>query len=191
MKILGVVGSPRRKGNTHVLVSRMLDGAEAEGAVTDTVLLGDLTIRECDGCHTCWAGKECSKRDDMNQLYAAIGEADALVLGTPVYWYGPTALMKGFIDRFVYFNSPENRVKVRGKRAVIVVPCEEESFETAEPVVDFFERSLAYLEIDLVGTVIAPGVTKRGEVRQKEATLQEAYELGRRLARYAGARSPA
>ena len=183
MKVLGVVGSPRRKGNTHILVSRILEGAEAERAATDTIFLNDLTIRECDGCHACWAGKECSKKDDMNRLYTAIAEADALVLGTPVYWYGPTALMKGFIDRFVYFNCPENRVEVRGKRAAIAIPYEEESLETSEPVVDFFERSFAYLEIDLVGKVVVPGVTRRGEIREQEARLQEAYELGRRLGR--------
>jgi len=52
-KILGVIGSPRKKGNTHVLVSTILDGAKAEGADIETLFLGDLDIRECDGCHSC------------------------------------------------------------------------------------------------------------------------------------------
>jgi multimeric flavodoxin WrbA len=49
-KILGVIGSPRKKGNPHILVSRILDGAKAEGADTEMLFPGDLDIRECDGC---------------------------------------------------------------------------------------------------------------------------------------------
>ena len=181
-KVLGIVGSPRKKGNTHILVSRILEGAKAAGAATDIVFLGKLKIRECNGCHTCWKGKPCSKKDDMNDLYPKIIESDALVFGTPVYWYGPTALMKGFIDRFVYFNCPENQAKIKGKSAVIAVPYEEESPATAEPVVTFFEKSLAYLEMNLIGRVIVPGVSDRGDVLQKEEALARAYELGQRLA---------
>jgi len=55
-RILAVVGSPRRNGNTHILVSKIAEGARANGAVVDELLLGELTIRECDGCHACWKG---------------------------------------------------------------------------------------------------------------------------------------
>jgi multimeric flavodoxin WrbA len=54
----------------------------------------------------------------MLAIYPKIIEADVIIFGTPVYWYGPTALMKAFIDRFVYFNCPENRAK-SGKAANI------------------------------------------------------------------------
>ena len=118
-KILGVVGSPRKDGNTHILVSKILEGAEAEGVAGELLLLGELTIRQCDGCHVCWQGNACSKNDDMSELYSRIAASDAMVFGTPVYWYGPTALMKGFIDRFAYFNCPEHRPQVRGKPAVL------------------------------------------------------------------------
>jgi multimeric flavodoxin WrbA len=122
--ILGVMGSPRKKGNTHILVSRILEGAEAAGDDTEVLFLGDLNIRECDGCYNCWKGRKCSKKDDMNALYPKIIGSDIIVFGTPVYWYGPTALMKCFIDRFVYFNCPEHRAKIRGKSAVLAIPFE-------------------------------------------------------------------
>jgi len=57
-KILGVMGGPRKKGNTHILVSRILEGAEAAGADTEVLFLGDLNIRECDGCYSCWKGQD-------------------------------------------------------------------------------------------------------------------------------------
>lgn len=184
--VLGIVGSPRRNGNTHILVSRILEGAQTAGAEIELLPLRDLQIRECDGCHTCWKGRPCSKKDDMLGIYAKIIASDVLVFGTPVYWYGPTALMKALIDRFVYFNCEENRAKIRGKAAAIAVPYEEEAPDTADLVVALFERSLAYLEMDLVGQVIVPGVGPRGQVLEKETSLAQAYELGRRLGREFG-----
>lgn len=182
-KILAVVGSPRRNGNTHILVSRIVEGAESEGAVGDFLFLDEVDIHECNGCHACWEGKECSKNDGMNSIYPQIVECDGIVFGTPVYWYGPTALMKAFIDRFVYFNCPENRVKIRGKSAVLAIPFEEEDLEAAAFVVAFFEKSLRYLEMNLAGTILVPGVSRKGEILVKGDRLTEAYELGKRIAR--------
>ncbi|OGW38288.1 MAG: hypothetical protein A2Y97_04715 [Nitrospirae bacterium RBG_13_39_12] len=182
-KILGVVGSPRKKGNTHILVSRIIDGAKDKGATTEILFLGDLSIRECDGCHVCWKGKQCSKKDDMNKIYPKIMKSDVIVLGTPVYWYGPTALMKCFIDRFVYFNCPENRAKIRGKLAAVAVPFEEENPKTADLLIKFFEKSLQYLEMKLIGKILVPGVSRRGDILKKADLLEKAYKLGKRLAK--------
>lgn len=182
MNVLGVVGSPRRGGNTHLLVSKTLEGAREKGASTELVLLGDLDIRECDGCHACWKGRPCPKADAMNALYPKIAAAGALVLGTPVYWYGPTALMKAFIDRFVYFNAPPHRAEVRGKRAALLIPFEDADRATAKPVVDFFRRSLRYLEMEVAGALLVPGVTRRGEVARKPDVLRKALRIGRSLA---------
>lgn len=183
MKILGVMGSPRRKGNTDLLVSRILAGAAAAGAATETLFLNDLHIKECDGCHRCWTGRECSKQDDMNGIYPKIIASNIIVFGTPVYWYGPTALMKAFVDRFVYFNCPKNHAKIKGKAAVIAVPYEEESAETAAPLVAFFEKSFAYLEMRLVARTLVPGVGEKGAILKKDNVLAEAFALGQRLAR--------
>jgi len=182
-KILGVVGSPRRNGNTHILVSRILDGAKEEGAQVETLFLQDLNIQECDGCHICWQGDPCSKKDDMNGLYPKIIESDVIIFGTPVYWYGPTALMKGFLDRFVYFNCPENRAKIKGKSAIIAVPFEEENPETAALSVAFFEKCFRYLQMNLIAKVIVPGVSRRGEILAKRDCLEEARKLGKRVAK--------
>jgi multimeric flavodoxin WrbA len=180
--ILAVVGSPRRGGNTDILVSRMAEGAGAAGAQVEMIRLGELQIRECDGCHACWRGRPCSKNDDMRLLYPKIADSDTIVFGTPVYWYGPTALMKAFIDRFVYFNCEANRPMVRGKRAAVAVVLEETHEETWRPVVEFFEKSLAYLQMDLTERIVVPGVGKKGEILLQPERLEEAYHLGRKLA---------
>lgn len=185
-KILAVVGSPRKGGNTDLLVSRIAEGAWAADAQVEVVRLGELRIRECDGCHACWKGRPCSKKDDMVGIYPKIAASDVLVFGTPVYWYGPTALLKVFIDRFVYFNCEANRPMIRGKRAAVAIVLEETHEQTWRPVVEFFERSLAYLEMKPAGTIIVPGVGKKGEILRQPDRLEEAYRLGTRLAGSAG-----
>jgi len=177
-KVLGVVGSPRKKGNTDILVSKVLEGARTEGAATHIIRLGDLSIKECDGCHVCWNNKPCTKKDDMANLYSEIIQSDLIILGTPVYWYGPTALMKGFIDRFVYFNCPQNRELIQGKSVMIVVPFEETDIETVTPVIAFFERCFTFLDLNFVAKLVVPGVSYRGEVATWEEQLKKAYELG-------------
>ena len=181
-KILAVMGSPRKNGNTDILINKLAEGALSAGAKVHTIFLADMKIRECDGCHVCWMGKNCCKKDDMLGLYEKIAESDAIVFGTPVYWYGPTALMKAFIDRFVYFNCPENRVKIKGKKAALVIPFEEENPDTARPLVEFFENCLKYLELTLAGTIIISGVSEKGDILNKPDRLAEAYDLGRSLA---------
>ena len=98
-KILGIIGSPRKNGNTHILVDRILEGAEGAGASTEAVFLADLDIAPCDACEVCFKEKPCKFDDDMIELYDKFLEADTVIFGTPVYWWSPTAYMKTFIDR--------------------------------------------------------------------------------------------
>ncbi len=181
-RILAVMGSPRKNGNTHILVSKIIEGAKAGGAFVNELFLGELNIRECDGCHACWKGKECSKDDDMRAIYSEIIQSDIIIFGTPVYWYGPTALMKTFIDRFVYFNCPENRKKIEGLSAALAVPFEDDDLETARGVIEFFQKSLSYLEVKLLDQIIVPGVGEKGAILSKNQSLQQAYDLGLKLA---------
>jgi len=164
-----------------MLVSKILEGAKDAGGTTELLLLKDMNIKDCDGCHACWKGKPCSKKDDMNGIYPKIIASDIIVFGTPVYWYGPTAIIKAFIDRFVYFNCPENREKIKGKAAVLAIPFEEEDPGAADLLVRMFEKSLDYLDVNLAAKILAPGVTLRGEIAKKTAVLKAGYDLGRSL----------
>jgi len=119
----------------------------------------------------------------MNLITPKLIESDVIVFGTPVYWYGPTALMKGFIDRFVYFNCPENHEKIKGKSTVIVVPFEDTNPEIAAPLEHFFEKCFQYLELKLEGRIIAPGVTKIGDILKHQGYLKKAFEIGKNLLR--------
>ena len=180
-KVLAIVGSPRRKGNTDILVDRILSGAKDAGADVEKIHLKGLTIKECDGCYACWKGKLCPKKDDMNDLYPKIDAADVVVFGTPVYWFGPTALLKAFIDRLIYFNCPENRPKIAGKAAFIASPFEDTDMETAAPMLAFFEKCFDYLEMKPAGRILVPGVADKGDILKKNKALEQAYQLGANL----------
>ncbi len=180
-RVLGMMGSPRKNGNTHVMISKILEGSEDAGAKTEIIILKDLVIKECDGCHTCWKGNDCSKNDDMNNLFQKISSNDVIISGTPVYWYGPTALIKACLDRFVYFNCPENHEKIENIKAVLAIPFEEESEETAEILLNMFKKSFEYLKIPLIEKVLAPGVDKRGEVSKRDDIMNLCYNIGKRI----------
>jgi multimeric flavodoxin WrbA len=181
-RVLAVQGSPRRGGNTHLMLEAVLEGAIAGGAEVALVTLLDFNIGECNGCNTCNDGCDCPQSDDMNSLYEAITQCDVLVLGTPVYWYGPTAILKAFVDRLVYFNCDQNRPKIRGKRAAVVIPYEETGPEAAEPLLKMFQLSFKYLELDFIGNVLAPGVSKKAEVLNHPDILTRCREMGKLLA---------
>ena len=181
MKLLAILGSPRKGGNTDILTERLLEGAREAGFETDTIALRSQKITPCIGCEKCWQvdSRPCVFTDDMP--YDAIAAADVLVFATPVYWYAPTAIMKAFIDRFVPFNRPQGKPLIQGKRAVLITAYEEEGPAAAEPLVRMFELSFDYLGISFADRVIVDGVGPRGAVLGKPDALQQAYQVGRGL----------
>ena len=181
MKVLGIMGSPRRNGNTETLLESILEGARSAGAEADRIDLSTARIEECNGCAHCWKGKECIKKDDMNIFYQKIADSDVIVFATPVYWYGPTGLMKLFLDRFVYFNCSQNRPKVSGKKAILAIPFEEKDPATADAVTLMFRKSFDYLEMELGQIILAPGVSGKEDISQRPEILKEGNDAGRSI----------
>ncbi|UCC60276.1 MAG: flavodoxin family protein [Dehalococcoidia bacterium] len=97
-------GSPRKNSTTFKLLKKALDGAASQGAETELIHLNELTMKGCQACFSCKkrGGKsygECVQRDDMTPLYEKIERADALFLGSPIYFGAVTAPAKVFIER--------------------------------------------------------------------------------------------
>jgi len=117
MLVLGVAGSPRVAGATSRLVRSALLGAEEIAGVRTTFVdLADLRIAGCDRCAECIAAGRCLIDDDMTRLYPLLLDADAIILGSPVYWGSPSALCKAFMERVAGFGLREKplRLKVGG-----------------------------------------------------------------------------
>lgn len=99
-KILALVGSPRREGNSEILAAEFLKGVEEAGLNGELIRLNSLDIRSCQACDACAGSGYCVIRDDMRQLYADIAAAAGVLLITPIYFGSVTGQTKIFIDRF-------------------------------------------------------------------------------------------
>ncbi len=178
-KVLGIAGSPRKGGNTHILVSEILRGAKKAGAKTELVSLSNLRIKECDGCHTCWDTEVCWINDGMKRIYEKLMDSDCIILATPMYWFGPSVAMKALIDRLVYFCDSKTADKIKGKEVVLALAFAGDDPRDARPLMKMLTMTTDYLGMRLKGKILAPGVGEKGAIRKKKRKLKEAFNLGR------------
>ena len=173
MKILALIGSPRKKGNTDLLVDAALGEATKRGHTGEKLYLYDYAMRPCVDCRACKQGeKVCVQKDDMPKIYRAIDAADALILATPIYWYGPTAQMKLLIDRLRPYVA--NR-RLEGKKAYLIAPSEEGP-SACGPLVDSLKMSYKYLGLVYGGEVLVTA-NEKGEVAKKSEEMEKARRL--------------
>jgi len=99
MLLLGIYGSPRKAGNTDEMMNSFLQGASAAGADIQRVYVRELEINPCIGCGHCDKAGSCFQKDAMVNVYAQLEQADAIVVASPIYFYGVTAQLKMLIDR--------------------------------------------------------------------------------------------
>ena len=107
MKVIAINGSPRKNWNTDTLLKKALDGAASAGAETEMVYLYDLKFRGCVSCLACKLKKEprpnrCVLRDDLTAVLDKVHEADAVILGSPIYFSEVTGEMRSFFERFLF-----------------------------------------------------------------------------------------
>ncbi len=177
MKILGLVGSPRKNSNTDLLVTAILAGAAKNKNTTEKVHLYSVDISACVDCRACKKGNlQCVLKDGMQKLYPKIQEADVIVFGTPLYWYGPSAKMKLLLDRLRPFIASK---ELKGKKAVLVVPSEEGA-DACNHTVGMFNLSLGYLEMTLV-SVLLPKASERAEIKKQPDVLHQAQTIGKHI----------
>jgi len=175
--VLGIVGSPRRHGNTEMLVDEALRGAEEAGALVEKVILSKLDVGPCRACDACRKTGECVQRDDMPALLEQMERSQVWVLGTPIYWWGPTAQFKAFIDRWRPAGAG-HIVTFKGRRVILIIPLEDTDASTARHTIGMLTDMLDYLKMELFTTVVAPGVLHRGEVREHPDVLARARRAG-------------
>ena len=99
LKIVGIVGSPRRDGNTEFMVKKTLSEIEEADIETELITLYDKDISYCVGCDSCKSSGKCVIDDDMQLISQKVRDADGVVMGSPVYFGDMTGLAKTFIDR--------------------------------------------------------------------------------------------
>jgi multimeric flavodoxin WrbA len=174
MKILGICGSPR-KGNTEFLLREALKAAREKGAGTELILLREKRIEHCDGCGKCEKTGECHIRDDMQEIYKKLEDADAIVLASPNYYDNISGLMKNFIDRtLVYYGPRENKIKA--KIGGIIAVGGGSAKEAAEKLKVFFS-AYGIKIVDVVEAVAGLA----NEVKKNKEAIEKARKLGEKL----------
>lgn len=179
MKILALIGSPRKQGNTEILVSEICRGSRTKGHAVETIRLYDYEILPCLDCRHCKqseADYTCSLKDAMQVIYPKLEDADLIIFGTPVYWYGPTAKMKLLLDRLRPFIASG---RLKGKKGIVVIPSEEGP-DCCGPLMEMFRMSFDYLGMKTVGRILARAY-ERGEIEKNPEEIRRAYELGASL----------
>jgi len=192
MKVLGFVGSPRKDGNTDILVKTVLDGVSSCGIETEKIRLADLGFDACTGCEGCRDSFRCAKSDGMRGIYDKLEAADGIVLGSPTYFYNISSITKAFIERLYCFDAfdPADRSvwvslgELKGSRyAVSVTVCEQKDVADMGYASVVMDRSLQAVGYRVVESVKALHLFHKGECEQREDVLREAYEAGVKLGR--------
>lgn len=190
MKVLGISGSRRKNGNTAYLVQQALDAVKCKEIETELIFLGDYNIRGCTGCEGCKDSYKCVIMDDMQKLYPSILEADAIITGSPTYFYNITSDMKAFIERLYCFQlfaeddrsvwSSINEV-LGGKYAVVISICEQNDEKDMGFTTEAMCKPLEGLGYRVIANVKTLKLFKKGDVLKNQDSLDQAIRAGKKL----------
>lgn len=163
MKVLILNGSPRPNGNTAAMCAAFTEGAEGAGHTVETINVGQMNIsgcKACEYCHTKGEGK-CIQKDDMQDIYPKLNEADFIVLASPIYYFAPTVQLQAAIQRVYAIMKPE---KVR-RMALLLSSGSDGVYNSAAWQ---YKDMLSYLGIGNSGIITAYGKENKSEEKMAE-----------------------
>lgn len=185
-RVLIVVGSPRKQGNSMILAEQVQSGAMASGAAVELVVLHELNIQPCSACDSCQVDDEtdCVIEDDMRPLYPKLRAADAVVIVTPIYWFTVSAQTKLFIDRGFYaLGGPGGWKALANKEfAILLVYGDSDPlWSGAINAIHTFQDAFRFIGAEKY-QFLHTHASQAGDVRRNATVLEAAYRIGQRLA---------
>lgn len=180
MKVIGIVGSPRKNGNTEIITRHALKAVEEEGIETEVITLAGLNIQPCNACMACQKEETCPIDDDLFPIYLRMREADAIILASPVYYGSATALLKALMERTGYMAHHNGRLfagKVGGP--LVVARRAGQNFTSAQltfwfQILGFFIPGSTYWNVSFG--------RNKGEVENDKEGLITARNFGKNVA---------
>jgi len=182
MKILGIIGSPRKDSNSFVLTDKVAEGAKSQWAEVELINLSEFNIAPCKACMTCKQQGSCAIKDDMIGLTEKMKGADAFILASPVYWGDVTAQMKTWIDRCYCMMDLQFNTPLKGKKAALIAVCANPEETMLDHALKTMGQFCGFNQMKIVGQLKAPGFLMPGQVKEKEELLKQATALGTTLA---------
>jgi multimeric flavodoxin WrbA len=186
MKVLGIMGSPRRQSNTEILLDKALEGAREAGSEVEKVLVSNLQISPCLEIYTCRKDGNCAIKDDMQSLYEKLLEADHIIFASPIFFYGITSQAKAIIDRcqalwvrkhVLGMGKEDKRVR-RGVFISVGATRGAKLFDGAVLTVKYFFDAIG---VKYSGDLLVRGIDNKGQIRERPAALEDAFRLGQEL----------
>ncbi len=189
MKVLGIAGSPRRNGNTDILLQQVMLGAAGDGAETKVVVLSTLNISPCRHCDGCLKTGRCVVEDDMQWLHVDLREADGIVLASPIFFMSVTAQAKAMIDRCQAIWVIKHVLKMpvaippgRKRKGLFVSVGGTKLSNLFQPALATIKSWFVTLDVGYLGEVVFSGIDEAGAILRYPAALDEAFAAGQRLA---------
>lgn len=186
MKVLGIMGSPRIKGNSDLLLDEALKGAQSQGAEAEKIIVDKLQIAPCREYYGCLKDGNCVIRDDMDGLYPKILDADAIIVTSPIFFYTVSAQLMLLISRcqalWVRKYVLKNMDIPLKKGAFIAVGATkgEKLFDGPKLTIKYFFQAI---NAEYTEELLIRGVDKRGEIKEHPTALADAYVIGKKLAK--------
>ncbi|MCK4904675.1 flavodoxin family protein [bacterium] len=185
MKIIGISGSPRRGGNTEILLDKALEVARRKGAKTKKIILNELKFSPCQECENIRKDGVCIIKDDWQKVFSETNKADAIILASPIFFGSVSAQTKMFIDRFQCLWLAKNifqtyKAKKRKIGAFICVEASDRKdfFENAKSIV---KNLFVTIDTDYKLELLCCGMDRKGTVKEKLEYLNKAAEIGERI----------
>ena len=188
MKVLGIAGSPRRDGNTDLLLAEVIKGALSQGAEVKTIVLNNLKITPCQHCDACLTAGTCRIDDDMQMVYRELKEADRVVIASPIQFMGPTAQMKLMIDRCQALWARKYVLKIppldtsKERKGLFISVGALKIANLFEPALTIVKSLFKVLDITYAGELVFPGIDEKGAITKHPEALKQAFLAGQKLA---------
>lgn len=185
MKAIGIIGSPRINGNTATLVKQILESYKETGGDTELIYLNSLDYKGCQGCGHCKIHNKCKLQDDLTNVLESMITADAIILGSPIYFGQFTGQMRLWLDRCYSLANPDFSPRIApGKKAIIVGSQGMPDSKMYSSVFDEFAEILKkYISMEVVDVVVSAGYSEPGEVKKDIELMNKAKEDGIKLSK--------
>jgi multimeric flavodoxin WrbA len=173
-RIVILVGSMRKGGNTDMLAKSFAKGA-SKNNIVELISVADYSTNPCIGCNSCFKRENnlCFQNDDMIKIYDKLRKADIVAVASPLYFYGISAQLKAIVDRLHTPMRNEFHIK---KLALLLVGAATLP-ELFDPIKLQYQLILNFFNLENVGMVLVRGVKEKGDILRTDA-LKEAYNLG-------------
>lgn len=183
MKVVGFVGSPRRDGNTDVLVQQVLDGASENGADVKKYYINEMDFSGCQGCGHCKSHDSCKLEDDMTMMLDEIVESDGIVFGSPIYFGQFTGQARSFIDRLYSLINPDFSPRINsGKKIVLAGSHGYPDSSQYKLVFEEFGGIINQLfGIEVKDILIGAGYNEPGDVADNTELINDAKIAGKNI----------